>query len=63
MYAEKEQWFLFILFGVITIVSVNVWAAKRDAKLFRELERLERVEQYEQEQYKQLPVIPFTNEQ
>ena len=57
MYAEKEQWFLFIFVGVITIVSVNVWAAKRDAKLFRELERLEM-----QEQYKQLPVIPFTIE-
>ena len=64
MYAEKEQWFLFILFGVITIVSVNVWAAKRDAKLFRELERLEQQEQIKVPAiYKQLPVIPFTNEQ
>mgnify|MGYP003311010307 FL=1 len=54
MYAEKEQWFLFILFGVITIVSVNVWAAKRDIKLFQEMEKQEIV-------YKQLPVIPFTN--
>ena len=66
MYAEKEQWFLFILFGVITIVSVNVWAAKRDAKLFRELERLEIQEQLDQQVktvYKQLPVIPFANEQ
>ena len=64
MYAEKEQWFLFILFGVITIVSVNVWAAKRDIKLFRELERLEMQEQYDKQAvYKQLPVIPFTNEQ
>jgi len=61
MYAEKEQWFLFILFGVITIVSVNVWAAKRDAKLFRELERLEQLEQIKTPVYKQLPVIPFTN--
>ena len=61
MYAEKEQWFLFILFGVITIVSVNVWAAKRDAKLFRELERLEQLEQIKKPVYKQLPVIPFTN--
>ena len=67
MYAEKEQWFLFIFVGVITIVSVNVWAAKRDAKLFRELERLEMQEQldkeYEQVIYKQLEVIPFANEQ
>tara|TARA_E500000331_G_C16606721_1_gene434055 strand:+ start:147 stop:332 length:186 start_codon:yes stop_codon:yes gene_type:complete len=61
MYAEKEQWFLFILFGVITIVSVNVWAAKRDIKLFRELERLEQLEQIKTPVYKQLPVIPFTN--
>ena len=64
MYAEKEQWFVFILFGVITIVSVNVWAAKRDIKLFRELERLEQQEQIKVPAiYKQLPVIPFTNEQ
>ena len=62
MYAEKEQWFLFIFVGVITIVSVNVWAAKRDIKLFRELERLEQIEkQQEQAVYKQLPVIPFAN--
>ena len=64
MYAEKEQWFLFIFVGVITIVSVNVWAAKRDAKSFRELERLEQQEQIKVPAiYKQLPVIPFTNEQ
>ena len=62
MYAEKEQWFLFIFVGVITIVSVNVWAAKRDIKLFQELERLEQIEkQQEQAVYKQLPVIPFAN--
>ena len=66
MYAEKEQWFMLLLVGSIVIVGINVWAAKRDAKLFRELERLEQQEQldrqYEQEQYKQLPVIPFTIE-
>ena len=62
MYAEKEQWFLFIFVGVITIVSVNVWAAKRDAKLFRELERLEQQEQLDKQAvYKQLPIIPFAN--
>ena len=65
MYAENEQWLLFIFVGIITVVSVNVWAAKRDIKLFRELERLEMQEQfdrqYEQEVYKQLPVIPFSN--
>ena len=66
MYAEKEQWLLFILCGIIAVVSVNVWAAKRDIKLFKELERLERQEQLDQQVktvYKQLPVIPFTNEQ
>ena len=62
MYAEKEQWLLFIFVGIITVVSVNVWAAKRDIKLFRELERLEQIDkQQEQAVYKQLEVIPFTN--
>ena len=62
MYAEKEQWFLFIFVGIITVVSVNVWAAKRDIKLFRELERLEQQEQLDRQSvYKQLEVIPFTN--
>ena len=64
MYAEKEQWFLFILFGVITIVSVNVWAAKRDIKLFQELERLEQMNKLEEQAvYRQLEVIPFANSQ
>ena len=64
MYVDKSQWFLFIFVGVITVVSVNVWAAKRDIKLFRELERLERQEQLDKQAvYKQLPVIPFANEQ
>ena len=63
MYAEKEQWFMLLLVGSIVIVSVNVWAAKRDAKLFRELERLEQIEKQQEPIYQQLPVIPFTNEQ
>ena len=63
MYAEKEQWLLFIFVGIITVVSVNVWAAKRDIKLFRELERLEQIEKQQEPIYQQLPVIPFTNEQ
>ena len=64
MYAEKEQWFMLLLVGSIVIVGVNVWAAKRDAKLFRELERLEQQEQIKVPAiYKQLPVIPITNEQ
>ena len=64
MYAEKEQWFMLLLVGSIVIVSVNVWAAKRDAKLFRELERIEIQEQLDKQAvYKQLEVIPFANEQ
>ena len=63
MYADKSQWLLFILCGIITVVSVNVWAAKRDIKLFKELERLEQIEKQQEAVYKQLPVIPFTNEQ
>ena len=63
MYVDKSQWFLFIFVGVITVVSVNVWAAKRDIKLFRELERLEQIEKQQEPVYKQLPVIPFANEQ
>ena len=57
MYAEKEQWFTFIIVGVIAIVSLNIWAAKRDIK------GLQMIDQYEQPVYKQLPVIPFANEQ
>ena len=63
MYAEKEQFLLLLFLGVITIVSVNVWAAKRDVKLFRELERLEQIEKQQEAVYKQLPVIPFANPQ
>jgi len=64
MYVDKSQWLLFILCGIITVVSVNVWAAKRDIKLFRELERLEMQEQLDKQSvYKQLEVIPFANEQ
>ena len=64
MYAEKEQFLLLLFFGVITIVSVNVWAAKRDIKLFQELERLEQMNKLEEQAvYQQLEVIPFANEQ
>ena len=52
---SKLQWTLFTFTGIIFIVSVNVWAAKRDHKL------LESYTQSEQVQYKQLPVIPFSN--
>ena len=59
---SKLQWTMLTLSGIMFILSVNVWAAKRDIKLFRELERLEQIEkQQEQAVYKQLPVIPFSN--
>ena len=59
---NKLQWTMVTLSGIIIVVSVNVWAAKRDIKLFKELERLEQQEQLDKQAvYKQLPVIPFTN--
>ena len=61
MYAEKEQWFAFILIGTIVVVGINVFAAKRDHKLFKELDRLEQIEkQEEQAIYQQLTVIPYS---
>ena len=50
---SKLQWTLLTLSGIIFVVSVNVWAAKRDHKL---------LETYTQSDviYKQLPVIPFS---
>ena len=59
---NKLQWTMVTLSGIIIVLSVNVWAAKRDIKLFKELERLEQQEQLDKQAvYKQLPVIPFTN--
>ena len=59
---SKLQWTLLTLSGIIFVLSVNVWAAKRDIKLFKELERLEQQEQLDKQAvYKQLPVIPFSN--
>ena len=50
---NKLQWTMLTLSGIIFVVSVNVWAAKRDHKL---------LETYTQSDviYKQLPVIPFS---
>ena len=50
---SKLQWTLLTLSGIIFVLSVNVWAAKRDHKL---------LETYTQSDviYKQLPVIPFS---
>ena len=52
---NNMQWTLLTMSGIMFIVSVNVWAAKRDHKL------LESYTQSEQVTYKQLPVIPFSN--
>ena len=52
---NNMQWTLLTISGIMFIVSVNVWAAKRDHKL------LESYTQSEQVTYKQLPVIPFSN--
>ena len=61
MYVEKEQWFVFILFGVISVVGINVLLAQRDIRSFKEYERLQQQEQIKKPVYKQLEVIPFTN--
>ena len=61
MYAEKSQWFVFILFGVLSVVGINVLLAQRDIRSFKEYERLQQEEQIKEPVYKQLPVIPFTN--
>ena len=55
MYADKSQWLLFILCGIITVVGYNFLLIKRDTK------GLQTIPQSEQIIYKQLPVIPFAN--
>ena len=61
MYAEKSQWFVFILFGILSVVGINVLLAQRDIRSFKEYERLQQEQLDKQAVYKQLPVIPFTN--
>ena len=62
MYADKSQWFVFILFGIFSVVGINVLLAQRDIRSFKEYERLQQQEeQIKKPVYKQLPVIPFTN--
>ena len=61
MYAEKSQWFVLILFGILSVVGINVLLAQRDIRSFKEYERLQQEEQIKEPVYKQLPVIPFTN--
>ena len=52
----KIQWTMLTVSGIMFIVGVNVWAAKRDAKL---------LETYTESSviYKQLPVIPYSESQ
>ena len=61
MHAEKSQWFVFILFGIISVVGINVLLAQRDIRSFKEYEKLQQLEQIKTPVYKQLPVIPFAN--
>ena len=51
---SKLQWTLLTLSGIIFVLSVNVWMAKRDIK------GLQMEGQSEQVIYKQIPVIPFS---
>ena len=50
---SKTRWTLLTLSGIIFVVSVNIWMAKRDIKGFKQ-------QQSEEVIYKQLPVIPFS---
>ena len=52
---SKTRWTLLSLSGIIFVVSVNIWMAKRDIK------GIQMEGQKEGVIYKQLPVIPFTN--
>ena len=62
MYADKSQWFVFILFGVLSVVGINVLLAQRDIRSFKEYERLEQMNKLEEQAvYRQLEVIPFAN--
>ena len=64
MYADKSQWFVFILFGILSVVGINVLLAQRDIRSFKEYERLEQMNKLEEQAvYRQLEVIPFANSQ
>ena len=51
---SKTRWTLLTLSGIIFVVSVNIWMAKRDIK------GLQTQPQSQEVKYKQLPVIPFS---
>jgi len=48
---SKTRWTLLTFTGIIFVVSVNIWMAKRDIKGMQSQEVI----------YKQIPVIPFSN--
>ena len=51
MYADKSQWLLFILCGIITIVGYNFGLAIRDTKGITTVEK---------PIYQSIPVIPYS---
>ena len=51
MYADKSQWLLFILCGIITVVGYNVGLAIRDTK---------GISTVREPVYTQIPVIPYS---
>ena len=51
---SKYQWTKLTLFGIFSVVMLNVWMIKRDAKHIQTQPQSEKVI------YKQLPVIPFS---
>ena len=51
---SKTRWTLLTLSGIIFVVSVNIWMAKRD------IIGIQMEGQKEEVIYKQLPVIPFS---
>ena len=51
---SKYQWTKLTLFGIFSVVMLNVWMIERDAKHIQTQPQSEKVI------YKQLPVIPFS---
>jgi len=51
MYADKSQWLLFILCGIITVVGYNVGLAIRDSK---------GIQTVREPIYQSIPVIPYS---
>ena len=51
---SKLQWSILTISGILFVLSVNIWMAKRDIK------GLQMEGQSQEVIYKQLPVIPFS---